>query len=419
MSTNKRRAVITGIGIISPYGMGVDKFWNSLVEGKSGISKIENISLEGHTVHVAGEIKNFEEFSTIDSKDSKRMDRYTQFAVMAADEAVKDSGISTENVDPYRFGVIVGSAAGGFATFEKQHHIIIERGPSKCSPFTVPMIIADMGAGRISMKHGAKGLNKAVVTACATSAHCIGDALREIQYGEADAIIAGGAEAVITRLGIGAFTSARTLSKRNDEPTKASRPYDRDRDGFVMSEGAAVVIVEELEHAKARGAKIYGEIVGYGQTADAYDIVAPDPSGKGAAKAMELAVKDAGLKPGDIQYINSHGTSTGLGDVAESLAIAEVFGDLSVNKDLKVSSTKSMHGHMLGATGAAEAIVCLKVINEGIIPPTINLDNQDEHVANLNYVPHKAIMAHVDCALSNSFGFGGHNASLVFKRYVD
>ena len=419
MSTNKRRAVITGIGIISPYGMGVDKFWNSLIEGKSGISKIENISLEGHTVHVAGEIKNFEEFSTIDSKDSKRMDRYTQFAVMAADEAVKDSGISTENVDPYRFGVIVGSAAGGFATFEKQHHIIIERGPSKCSPFTVPMIIADMGAGRISMKHGAKGLNKAVVTACATSAHCIGDALREIQYGEADAIIAGGAEAVITRLGIGAFTSARTLSKRNDEPTKASRPYDRDRDGFVMSEGAAVVIVEELEHAKARGAKIYGEIVGYGQTADAYDIVAPDPSGKGAAKAMELAVKDAGLKPGDIQYINSHGTSTGLGDVAESLAIAEVFGDLSVNKDLKVSSTKSMHGHMLGATGAAEAIVCLKVINEGIIPPTINLDNQDEHVANLNYVPHKAIKAHVDCALSNSFGFGGHNASLVFKRYVD
>ena len=419
MSTNKRRAVITGIGIISPYGMGVDKFWNSLIEGKSGISKIENISLEGHTVHVAGEIKNFEEFSTIDSKDSKRMDRYTQFAVMAADEAVKDSGISTENVDPYRFGVIVGSAAGGFATFEKQHHIIIERGPSKCSAFTVPMIIGDMGAGRISMKHGAKGLNKAVVTACATSAHCIGDALREIQYGEADAIIAGGAEAVITRLGIGAFTSARTLSKRNDEPTKASRPYDRDRDGFVMSEGAAVVIVEELEHAKARGAKIYGEIVGYGQTADAYDIVAPDPSGKGAAKAMELAVKDAGLKPGDIQYINSHGTSTGLGDVAESLAIAEVFGDLSVNKDLKVSSTKSMHGHMLGATGAAEAIVCLKVINEGIIPPTINLDNQDEHVANLNYVPHKAIKAHVDCALSNSFGFGGHNASLVFKRYVD
>ena len=419
MSTNKRRAVITGIGIISPYGMGVDKFWNSLIEGKSGISKIENISLEGHTVHVAGEIKNFEEFSTIDSKDSKRMDRYTQFAVMAADEAVKDSGISTENVDPYRFGVIVGSAAGGFATFEKQHHIIIERGPSKCSPFTVPMIIADMGAGRISMKHGAKGLNKAVVTACATSAHCIGDALREIQYGEADAIIAGGAEAVITRLGIGAFTSARTLSKRNDEPTKASRPYDRDRDGFVMSEGAAVVIVEELEHAKARGAKIYGEIVGYGQTADAYDIVAPDPSGKGAAKAMELAVKDAGLKPGDIQYINSHGTSTGLADVAESLAIAEVFGDLSINKDLKVSSTKSMHGHMLGATGAAEAIVCLKVINEGIIPPTINLDNQDEHVANLNYVPHKAIKAHVDCALSNSFGFGGHNASLVFKRYVD
>lgn len=417
MSTNNKRAVITGIGIISPYGMGVDKFWNSLIEGKSGISTIENISPEGHTVHVAGEIKNFEDFSTLDPKESKRMDRYTQFAMMAAEEAMNDSGLEVEKLDPYRFGVIVGSAAGGFGTFEKQHHTIIDRGPTKCSPFTVPMIIADMGAGRISMKYGAKGVNKAIVTACATSAHCIGDSLRTIQYGEADVIIAGGAEAVITRLGIGAFTSARTLSKRNDEPEKASRPYDVDRDGFVMAEGAAIVIVEELEHALKRGAKIYAEIVGYGQTGDAYDIVAPDPTGAGAAKAMEFAVKDAGLKPSDVKYINSHGTSTGLGDVAESKAIAEVFGDLTTNKDLKVSSTKSMHGHMLGATGAAETIVCLKVINEGIIPPTINLEHQDEHVANLNYVPNKAIKMDVDCALTNSFGFGGHNASLVFKKY--
>ena len=418
MNIEKKRAVITGLGIISPYGLGVDKFWNSLVEGKSGISKIENIPLDGHTVHVAGEVKNFEEISTLDPKESKRMDRYTQFAMMAADEAVKDSKLELDKLDPYRFGVIVGSAAGGFGTFEKQHHIIIDRGPTKCSPFTVPMIIADMGAGRISMRYGAKGVNKAIVTACATSAHCIGDSLRTIQYGEADVIIAGGAEAVITHLGIGAFTSARTLSKRNDDPTKASRPYDVDRDGFVMSEGAAIVIVEELEHAKKRGAKIYAEIVGYGQTGDAYDIVAPDPTGQGAAKAMEFAVKDAGLTPDKIQYVNSHGTSTGLGDVAESKAIAQVFGDLSTNKDLKVSSTKSMHGHMLGATGAAESIVCIKVINEGIIPPTINLDNQDEKAANLNYVPNKAIKAEVDCALTNSFGFGGHNASLIYKKYV-
>lgn len=418
MSTDKRRVVVTGIGIVSPYGLGVDKFWNNLLEGNSGISKIDNISLEGQNVHIAGEIKNFEEYSTIDPKEMKRMDRNTQFAVMAAEDAINDSKIDISKIeDPYRFGVIVGSAAGGFGTFEKQHLTMIERGPVKCSPFTVPMIIADMGAGRISMKYGAKGVNKAIVSACATSAHCVGDAFRTIQYGEADIVIAGGSEAVITGLGVGAFTSLRALSKRNEEPTKASRPYDVDRDGFVMSEGAAILIVEELEHALKRNAKIYGEIVGYGQTGDAYDIVAPDPSGAGAAKAMEFAVKDAGIDPKQVTYINSHGTSTGLGDKAESQAIARVFGDLSVNKDLKVSSTKSMHGHMLGATGAAESIVCLKVINEGIIPPTINLDNQDEQVANLNYVPNKPAKADVEYALTNSFGFGGHNASLVFKKY--
>ena len=415
---SKRRVVVTGMGIVSPFGVGKELFWNSLVEGKSGISTIENISLEGHTVHIAGEVKNFDPTQYMDSKDAKRMDRYTQFAMVAADEAIADSGIvAGENVDPYRYGVIVGSAAGGFDTFEKQHHIIIDRGPTKCSPFTVPMIIADMGAGRISIKHGAKGVNKSIVTACATSAHSIGDAFRAIQWDDADVIVAGGAEAVITRLGIGAFTSARTLSKHNDEPQKASRPYDKDRDGFIMAEGAGVLILEELEHAKARGAKIYAEIVGYGQSADAYDIVAPAPDGAGAAKAMELAIKDAGLKPEDVDYVNAHGTSTGLGDVAESQAIARVFGDLSTNKKLKVSSTKSMHGHMLGATGAAESIVCIDVINNGIIPPTINLDNQDEKVANLNYVPHKAIKADVKVAVTNSFGFGGHNATLVYKKY--
>ncbi len=417
MENKKRRVVVTGIGVVSAYGCGADAFWNSLLEGKSAISTIERIPLEGHSVHIAGEIKDFESWSKLDPKEAKRMDRYTQFAVVAADEAVKDSKVSTDNVDPYRYGVIVGSAAGGFDTFEKQHHNIMDKGPTKCSPFTVPMLIADMGAGRISMKHGAKGVNKAIVTACATSAHCVGDAFRTIQYNDADVVIAGGAEAVITTLGIGAFTSARTLSKRNDEPQKASRPYDKDRDGFIMSEGAAVIVLEELEHAKARGAKIYAEIVGYGQTADAYDIVAPDPTGSGAAKAMELAVKDAGIQPKDVDYVNSHGTSTGLGDIAESKAIARVFGDLDTNKNLKVSSTKSMHGHMLGATGAAESIVCIKALQNGIIPPTINLDNQDPEVANLNYVPHKAVKADIHYALTNSFGFGGHNASLLFKKY--
>lgn len=417
MNTNKRRVVVTGMGIVSPVGIGAKEFWNSLLEGKSGISTIENISLEGHTVHIAGEVKDFDAAVSLDPKEARRMDRYTQFALVAAEEAVKDSGVTTENTDPYRYGVIVGSAAGGFDTFEKQHHTIIDRGPTKCSPFTVPMIISDMGAGRISMRYGAKGLNKAIVTACATSAHCIGDAFRSIQYNDADVIIAGGAEAVITRLGIGAFTSARTLSKRNDEPAKASRPYDKDRDGFVMSEGAAILVLEELEHAKKRGAKIYAEVVGYGQTADAYDIVAPDPSGQGAAKAMELAVKDADIDPKEVGYVNSHGTSTGLGDAAESKAIAQVFGDLDVNPNLKVSSTKSMHGHMLGATGAAESIACIMALRESIIPPTINLDNQDECVANLNYVPHKPVKAEINYALTNSFGFGGHNASLLFKKY--
>ncbi len=419
MENKKRRVVVTGIGMTTPYGFGAKKFWDSILEGKSAISTIERIPLEGHSVHIAGEIKDFETWGKLDPKDAKRMDRFTQYAVVAADEAVADSGVNENNVDPYRYGVIVGSAAGGFDTFEKQHHNILEKGPTKCSPFTVPMLIADMGAGRISMRHHAKGVNKAIVTACATSAHCVGDAFRTIQYNDADVVIAGGSEAVITTLGIGAFTSARTLSKRNDEPQKASRPYDKDRDGFVMAEGAAIVVLEELEHAKARGAKIYAEIVGYGQTADAYDIVAPDPTGAGAAKAMELAVKDAHIEPKEVDYVNAHGTSTGLGDIAESKAIARVFGDLDTNKNLKVSSTKSMHGHMLGATGAAESIVCIKALQEGIVPPTINLENQDPEVANLNYVPHKALKANLKYALTNSFGFGGHNASLLFKKYED
>lgn len=413
----KRRVVVTGIGAISPYGVGVKALWDNMIAGKSAISMIEGIDLTGHTVHIGGEIKNFDVSAYMDSKEAKKMDRYMQFALAAADEAVKDAKLDIEKLDPYRFGVVVGSAAGGFQTIEKNHKMMIERGPTKCSPFTIPMIIADMGAGRIAIKYGAKGLNKAVVTACATSAHSIGDAFRSIQWNDADIIIAGGAEATICDIGLGAFTSARTLSKRNDEPQKASRPYDKDRDGFVMSEGGGILILEELEHAKKRGAKIYAEVVGYGQTADAYDIVAPSPDGSGAYMAMKNALSDASIDPSEVKYVNSHGTSTGLGDIAESQAIARLFGEKTSNKELRVSSTKSMTGHMLGASGAVESIACIKAINEGVIPPTINLDNQDEHVADLNYVPHKAEQAKVDVSLTNSFGFGGHNASLVFKRY--
>lgn len=414
----KRRVVITGMGAVTPCGIGVDNFWNSLLNGKSGISLIESIDTEKHTVKIAGEIKDkdFNPEDYMSSKDANRMDRFTQFAMVAADEAIADSGIDEANIDPYRIGVLVSSAAGGFKTFEKNHMAMINKGPTKGSPFTVPMLIVDMASGRVSMKHGYKGVNKAVVSACATGSHSIGDAFRTIQYGDADVMVAGGCEATITTLGIGAFTAARTLSKRNDEPTKASRPYDKDRDGFVMGEGAGVVVLEEYEQAKARGAKIYAEIVGYGQSADAYDMVAPDPDGNGAIKAMELALADAGLKPEDIDYINPHGTSTGLGDVAESQAIAKIFGDKEKNPNLLVSSTKSMHGHMLGATGAVEGIVCIKTITDGKVPPTINLDNQDEHVANLDYVPHKARDKKVHAALSNSFGFGGHNATLIFKE---
>ena len=414
----KRRVVITGMGAVTPCGIGVEKFWDSMLKGKSGVSLIEAIDTERHTVKIAAEIKDkdFNPEDYMDSKDAKRMDRFTQFAMVAADEAIADAKLDEAGIDPYRIGVIVSSAAGGFKTFEKNHIAMIEKGPTKGSPFTVPMLIVDMASGRVSMKHGYKGVNKAVVSACATGSHSIGDAFRTIQYGDADVMVAGGCEATITTLGIGAFTAARTLSKRNDEPEKASRPYDKDRDGFVMGEGAGVLVLEEYELAKKRGAHIYAEIVGYGQSADAYDMVAPDPNGNGAIKSMELAMADAGLKPEDIDYINPHGTSTGLGDVAESQAIAKIFGDKEQNKNLVVSSTKSMHGHMLGATGAVEGIVCVKTITEGKVPPTINLDNQDEHVANLDYVPHKARDKKVRAALSNSFGFGGHNATLVFKE---
>lgn len=415
----KRRVVVTGMGAVSPFGIGVDKLWENLLEGNSGVRVFQNVNPDDHVVKIGAEVPDFNPEEFIDAKDCKRMDRFIQFAVVASIEAMKDSGLDLEKEDLTRIGVIAGSGAGGFMSIEKNHSAMLQKGFNKCSPFTVPMLICNMGSGRIAMHFGLRGLNKAVVSACATGAHSIGDATRSIQYGDADVMIAGGEEAIICNLGIGSFSAARTLSKRNDEPQRASRPYDKDRDGFVMGEGAGLLVLEELEHAKARGAKIYAEVVGYGQSCDAYDAVAPDPEGKGAELAVRNALKDADLTVDDVQYINMHGTSTHIGDIAESNTVARIFGDKDTNKNLLVSSTKSMTGHMIGAAGSIESIVCIKTINDGIIPPTINLENQDEEVANLDYVPNKARKHEVKVAMNNSFGFGGCNAVLLFKKYED
>ncbi len=415
----KRRVVVTGVGAVTPYGVGADILCESVVNGKSAISKIEEMGdMTGHTVLIGGEIKSsiFKPEDYFEPKEARRLDKFLQYALVATREAVTDSKITESNIDPYKFGVIYGSAAGGFHTIEKNYRAMIEKGPTKASPFTIPMLIVDMAAGRISMEYGARGINKAVVSACATGAHCIGDAFKAIQSGAADAVITGAGDAVICTIGLGAFTAARTLSKRNDEPTKASRPYDKDRDGFVMAEGAGTLVLEEYEHAKKRGAKIYAEVIGYGQTGDAYDVVAPRPDGESAMKAMEIALEDAEIKPADVDYINAHGTSTHLGDIAESNAIAKLFGDRKTNKKLKVSSTKSSTGHLLGASGAVESIMCINSIQKSIVPPTINLENQDVEVADLDYVPNTARKSEVNVALTNSFGFGGHNAVLIFKK---
>ena len=416
MNNKSRRVVITGIGIVSPFGVGLDLFWDNLVKGKSGIKPITLIDLSEHPVKFGGEFTDFNPDLHIDKKEAKKMDRYCQLGAVAAVEAVKDSGLDINNIDSNRFGVIVGSASGGMATIEKNHKVIIEKGPTKCSPYTVPMMIVDIAAGRISIMFNAKGPNKSVVTACATATHCMGDAFRTITCGDADIMIAGGCEAPLTSLAIAGFSSARTLSRRNEEPEKASRPFDKDRDGFVMAEGAGMFILEELEHALARGAKIYGEFVGYGATADANDIVAPCPDGEGAGRAMQCALKDAGFNPQDIQYINAHGTSTGLGDIAETIAIKRIFGDYAKN-GLLVSSTKSMTGHALGAAGAIEAAACLKALETKMVPPTINLENPDEQ-CDLDYVANTAReVNNINGVMSNSFGFGGHNASVIFKKF--
>ena len=412
----KRRVVITGMGCVSPYGAGAEKAWQAVLDGKSGIKKL-SLDISKHLVQIGGEVPEINTEEYVDPKEAKRLDKFILFPLVAALEAQKDGNFDISKENPYKVGVIIGSAQGGLYTMTQSHETMLSRGYHKCSPFTVPMMIPNMAAGKISIKLGAKGVNKAVATACATGAHAIGDAFRSIQWGDADVIFAGGSDSKITDFGIGAFTSARTLSKRNDEPGKASRPYDKNRDGFVMSEGAAVLMLEELEHAKARGAKIYAEIVGYGQSADAYDVVAPDPNGAGAEYAIISAINDAGITKNDIDYINMHGTSTHVGDIAESKTVERIFGDKNTNKKLLVSSTKSMTGHMLGAAGAIEALFAVETTIHDVVPPTINLDEQDEEVGNLDYVPNKAREHKVNYALSNSFGFGGCNAVLIFKKY--
>ena len=412
----KRRVVITGMGCISPFGTGAETAWENIINGNSGIRTL-SIDIDKQLVKIGGEVPAFNAEEYVDAKEAKRLDKFILYSVIAADEAAKQGKFDIEKENPYRVGVIIGSAQGGLYTMTQSHEVMLSRGYYKCSPFTVPMMIPNMAAGKVSIKLGARGLNKAVATACATGAHAIGDAFRSIQWGDADVVFAGGSDSKISNFGVGAFTSAKTLSKRNNEPQKASRPYDKDRDGFVMSEGAAVVMLEEYEHAKARGAKILAEIVGYGQSADAYDFVAPDPEGKGAEYAILSALKDANISKEDVDYINMHGTSTHVGDIAESKTVERIFGDKEINKKLLVSSTKSMTGHMLGAAGAIEAIFSIQTTMNDVVPPTINLENQDEEVGNLDYVPNKAREHKVNYALSNSFGFGGCNAVLIFKKY--
>lgn len=413
----KERVVVTGIGAISSVGIGKDNFWDGVVKGRSGIKRVSVIEPEMlPACKIAGEITDFDPNLWMDPKSVRRTDRFIQFALAASKMAVEDAKINLADDDPERVGVVVGSAAGGFQTIEQQFRVLYSKGPKGISPFTVPMLIVNMAAGWVSMVHNAKGPNLCQVTACATSSHSIGDAYRLIQRGEADVMFAGGSEAPIVSLVMAGFSAARTMSTRNDDPERASRPFDKDRDGFVMGEGGAVLILESLPHALKRGANIYAEIVGYGMTGDAYDIVAPCADGDGARRAMIKALKENDTDPNRVDYVNAHGTSTPLGDVAETIALKSVFGDHATNHKLLVSSTKSVTGHLLGAAGAIEAAVSVMAIKESIVPPTMNLDNPDPQ-CDLNYIPNEAVSAPVNYAMSNSFGFGGHNASLLFKKY--
>ncbi|MCI8520814.1 MAG: beta-ketoacyl-ACP synthase II [Clostridia bacterium] len=411
-----KRVVVTGLGAVTPIGNNVESFWNGIKEGKCGIDKVTHFDASEFKTQIAGEVKDFDPTEYIEKKEARKMDRYTQLAVVAASEAVKDSGLNMEEEDAWRVGVITGSGIGGITTLEEQHNALLEKGPGRVSPFFIPMMIGNMGAAQIAIKFKARGINENIVTACASSTNAIGDALRHIQHGHNDVIIAGGAEAAVSPLSFAGFCSMKAMSTRNDDPQTASRPFDAERDGFVLSEGAGFVVLEELEHAKKRGANIYCELVGYGATDDAYHITSPIPGGEGGAKAMELAIKDAGLEPKDITYINVHGTSTKYNDSFETQAIKSVFG--SAAETVAVSSTKSMTGHLLGAAGGIEAIVCALSIKEGYIPATINYQNPDPE-CDLDIVPNKGREQEVKTAMSNSLGFGGHNATIVLKKYED
>jgi len=414
----KRRVVITGVGPVTPIGTGKETFWNNLIAGKSGVGIITRFDPTDFDVKIAGEVKNFEYADYMDKKEGKRMDRFTHLAVAAAKLAVEDAKLDLEKINQVRAGVCVGSGIGGIETFVEQTTKYVEKGPSKISPFFIPMEIPNMPAGQISIALGFKGPNTAIVTACATGTNCIGDAFRTIQYGDADIMIAGGTEAAISPVAVAGFANMKALSTNNEHPEKASCPFDKKREGFVMGEGAGVVVLEELEHAKARGAHIYAEICGYGMTADAYHITAPDPSGEMPAACMQAAVDDASVKPEEVDYINAHGTSTHRNDLNETLAAKKVFGEHAYK--MAISSNKSMLGHLLGAAGGVEAIATVLTIQNGVIPPTINYEDVDlEEGLDLDYVPNVARKANVDVAISNSFGFGGHNATILFKKYKD
>jgi len=410
----RRRVVVTGMGLVIPTGIGVETAWKNVCEGKSGIGLLTRFDTNGFDTKIAGEVKSFNPELYIDKKEIKKMDLFIHFAIAAAKEALEDAQLAITPENSEQIGVIVGTGLGGLPSLERYHKILLEKGPGRISPFFIPMLIANLASGQIAIQFGPKGPNTCVVTACATGAHCIGDAFRVIVYGDAEAMIAGGTEANITPLTIGGFNSMKALSTRNDEPEKASRPFEKNRDGFVVAEGAGIIILEELQFALKRKAKIYGELVGYGYTGDAYHITAPSPDGDGAVRCMRMAIKDAGLKPEDVDYINAHGTSTPLNDLTETIAIKTVFGDHA--KKVPVSATKSMTGHLLGAAGSTEAIFTVLAIRDGIMPPTINYEEADPQ-CDLDYVPNVARRKPVKIAMSNAFGFGGTNATLVFKKF--
>jgi 3-oxoacyl-[acyl-carrier-protein] synthase II len=411
---SRRRVVITGAGAVTPIGNTAEESWVAMLQGISGIGPITRFDATGFATRIAGEVKGFEALKYIDKKDDRKLDPYLKYAIACAVMAVEDAGLNLERVDGERFGVLVGSGIGGISTLLDSHDVLNAKGPDRVSPFFIPMLIINMAPGLISMRFGAKGPNSSVVTACATGNHAIGDAMKIIQRGDADVMIAGGAEAIIIPLTIAGFCQMKAMSTRNDEPTKASRPFDAARDGFVCGEGGGLVILESLEHALARDARIYAELIGYGMTGDAYHMTAPDPTGDGAARAMAAALRDAGLPTAAVSYINAHGTSTPYNDKFETLAIKRVFGDHA--KKLAVSSTKSMTGHLLGAAGGVEAIATAFAIYHGVLPPTMNYETPDPD-CDLDYVPNQARKQDVEVALSNAFGFGGTNATLVFEKY--